>query len=92
MVKMWMAKANVGLEIKIQPRNYYNGEKCAWLKQMRAGDEKHVSNKWWPKQALMGNKELSLPSLTLRLDTAGLKMRTVFAAVFLSVLLPVQGN
>ena len=40
----------------------------------------------------MGNKELSLPSLTSRLDTAGLKMRTVFAAIFLYALLPVQGN
>ena len=25
-----------------------NGEKCGWLQQMRAADEKHVSNKWWP--------------------------------------------
>ena len=43
-----MAKTNAGLGIKFSQEIINNGEKCGWLKQMWAADEKHVSNKWWP--------------------------------------------
>ena len=36
------------LKLKFSQEIINNGEKCGWLKQMRAADEKHVSNKWWP--------------------------------------------
>ena len=37
------------LKLKFSLEIINNGEKCGWLKQMRSADEKHVSNKWWPK-------------------------------------------
>ena len=50
---MQVAKMNVGtdesfLKLKFSQEIINNGEKCGWLKQMLAADEKHVSNKWWP--------------------------------------------
>ena len=40
---MQVAKINVGTnESFLKSINY---QKCGWLKQMRAADEKHVSNK-----------------------------------------------
>ena len=36
------------LKLKFSQEIINNGEKCGWLKQMRAADEKHVFNKWWP--------------------------------------------
>ena len=42
---MWLAKTNAG---KFSHEITNNGEKCGWLKQMRAADEKHDSNKQWP--------------------------------------------
>ena len=34
------------LKLKFSQQIINNGEKCGWLKQTRAADEKHVSNKW----------------------------------------------
>ena len=39
---MWLAKTNAG---RLSKEITSNGEKCGWLKKMRAADEKHDSNK-----------------------------------------------
>ena len=39
---MWQAKTNAG---KFSQEITNNSEKCGWLKQMRAADEKHDYNK-----------------------------------------------
>ena len=36
------------LKLEFSQEIINNGEKCEGLKQMRAADEKHVFNKWWP--------------------------------------------
>ena len=44
-IKLWVAKMNVGTDESFLKMKFNNGEKCGWLKQMRAADEKDDSNK-----------------------------------------------
>ena len=37
------------LKLEFSQEIVNNGKICGWLKQMRVADEKHDSNKWWPK-------------------------------------------